>query len=57
MGRPKGYATTTIRVSQKGKEDYERLMGKYEPHCKSAEFIEIVLESYEKSKMSKKDEK
>lgn len=57
MARPKGNPTTTIRVSEKGKEDYERLMRKHEPHCKSAEFIEIILKNYEETKSQKETKK
>lgn len=57
MARPKGKPTATIRVTQEGKKRYEKLLKKYEPHYKTAEFLEEVLDGYEKVKMSKKDEK
>lgn len=56
MARPRGKPTATIRVTIEGKERYERLMLKYQPRFKTAEFLDEVLDKYE-TVMSKKDVK
>lgn len=57
MPQFEGSDTQTIRVTKKGKKEYERLLSRYAPRIRKAAFIEELTENYEQSKKSQEKTK
>jgi len=59
MARPVESKTVTIRITEKGKREYDRLQKRYQARIRRAAFLEEVLEVYEQcqKQCQKKDDK